>query len=153
MGPSSGRGGLAQVIMEHGRRGLLAATLGLALALGGCATPGTRDASENMAAAEAAWRMEDYPRALVLLRQEAIRGNATAQYALGYMHYWGQGTEADLEQALAWIQRAAGNGSAEAVDALGALAGSITSQERARRGISNQSPIPTPQVEGEEEAP
>jgi TPR repeat protein len=130
---------------DYGRGWLLAGLLALTLALGGCATRDSADAGDNMAAAEAAWQAEDYPRALVLLRQEAVRGNATAQYALGYMYYWGQGVEPDLEQALVWIQRAAENGSDEAVEALGTLAGSITNQERARRGLSTESPLPPPE--------
>lgn len=139
---------------ERGRGRLLAGVLALGLVmLGGCATPGAERASETMAAAEAAWRAEDFRRAIVLLRQEAILGNATAQYALGYMYYWGQGVEPDLEQALVWIQRAAENGSPEAVEALGQLAGSITDQGRARRGLSTESLLPEPEVEPEDETP
>lgn len=89
-----------------------------------------------MALAEAAWESENYGQALALLEPEASAGNARAQYAIGYMYYWGQGVEADLDRALEWIRRAAANGSAEAIEALGQLAGTLSAPDRGRRGIS-----------------
>ena len=44
------------------------------------------------------------------IQQAAENGNADAQYALGYMYYYGINTAKDRETATLWIQRAAAQG-------------------------------------------
>ncbi len=125
--------------MTTGHRPAWLLTAALALALAGCATGGAeREQHSGMAEAEAAWRAEQYGRALPILHREADRGSARAQYAIGYMYYRGQGVERDLDQALEWIRLAAGNGNREAVEALGRLAGSLSMQGRGRRALSRE---------------
>ena len=53
---------------------------------------------------------EDYTTALQLYSELAEQGVATAQYNVGLMHYHGNGTAKDLEQALLWCQKAAEQG-------------------------------------------
>ena len=113
------------------------ASLLLALTLGGCATtpggPGQTD--PDLAQAREAWLAGNYARALPDLRRAAEDGQPRAQYAVGYMYYYGQGVAEDTDKALQWIRRAAKAGDARAVEALGRLAGGVTQQERARSGL------------------
>ncbi len=48
----------------------------------------------------------------------AQRGNADAQYAIGYMYYYGLGTRYDRQAAIMWMQKAANQGQGQAVRAL-----------------------------------
>ena len=64
----------------------------------------------------------DYAQAMRLLQPLAQQNNAEAQYAMGYMYYYGQGVQADRLKAIEWFRRAAENNSAKAIDALTMLA-------------------------------
>lgn len=127
---------------------LLAALLA-ALLLAGCATaPATQSDQTDLTPAADAWRAGNYTAALPLLERAASRGNARAQYALGYMYYHGQGVTADMDTALTWIRRAAANGDSRAIEALGVLAGAASREGKGREGVSGNSdpaPAPTPQ--------
>ncbi|MCP1675105.1 TPR repeat protein [Natronocella acetinitrilica] len=105
---------------KHVSRGV--AALALALLLAGCAGVGSSAPSERFDEGRAAWEAGDYSRAFELMVAEAEAGNADAQYTVGYMYYTGQGVQRDERAAIRWIQRAAGNGSARAMQALGELA-------------------------------
>lgn len=48
----------------------------------------------------------------------ARAGHAESQYALGYMCFYGQGGEMDLEQAHVWMQLAAEQGNPKAFRAI-----------------------------------
>ena len=48
----------------------------------------------------------------------AVRGNAHAQYVLGYMYYYGQGVPRDIQAAQYWIQQSAKRGYPQATMAL-----------------------------------
>jgi TPR repeat protein len=114
--------------------GLLVA---LALLVGGCAAPSSRDdgADDGLnaeAAAEQgaeAWRDENYDEAMNLLQQAALQGNARAQYAVGYMYYNGQGVERDADKALPWFRRAAEQGDQKAREALSIISQGISRQK------------------------
>lgn len=110
---------------------LLSAGLVLATSLllvTGCATTGEGSADGNaesngsaapsLQLAREAYIQKDYGLAVRLLEQLARGGDPAAQYALGYMYYYGQGTESDPELALLWIRRSASNGYDKANDAL-----------------------------------
>lgn len=58
----------------------------------------------------------DYFEAAVVLESLAKKGDAQAQYAYGYMNYYGLGVAQDEDEALFWFGRAAqkGNVNAEA---------------------------------------
>ncbi len=52
------------------------------------------------------------------IEQLAEAGNMDAEYALGYMYYYGIGTDKDSYTAIAWIRAAAGQGQSDAVKAI-----------------------------------
>ena len=69
----------------------------------------------------ASFRAEDYRQAFIRLKPEAAKGQPDAQYAVGYMYYYGQGVEEDRKQAWIWINRAAEAGQRDAIIALKVL--------------------------------
>lgn len=66
----------------------------------------------------ACFRAQHYRPAFIRLKPEAEKGQADAQYAIGYMYYYGQGVVEDRKKACYWISRAAAAGQPEAVEAL-----------------------------------
>lgn len=86
----------------------------------GCASPqkqhvpAVQPATDPLEAAKAAYRAGDYGRAASLLSSLAHQNVPEAQYALGYMHYFGQGIPRNREVAEYWIERAAAQGYAKA---------------------------------------
>lgn len=59
-----------------------------------------------------------YKRSLELMLPLASKGNAKAQYAVGYMYYYGFGIEHDAKAGKFWIKRAADQGYQPAKQAL-----------------------------------
>ncbi len=103
---------------------VLTALLG-ALLLSGCASTPTQDIEvaeserrELFDQAGQAYRKFDYSRAIELLDALARQGYDDAQYALGYMYYYGFGVTQDENLAIAWIKRAAASGHTRAITAL-----------------------------------
>jgi TPR repeat protein len=68
------------------------------------------------------FRLEDYRKAFIRLKPEAERGQPDAQYAVGYMYYYGKGVVEDRKKAWFWINAAANLGQPEAKEALAILA-------------------------------
>lgn len=66
----------------------------------------------------ACFRTENYRQAFILLKPMADRGHPEAQYAVGYMYYYGQGVIEDRKKAWVWIKRAAAAGQTDAILAL-----------------------------------
>ncbi|HBB52387.1 MAG TPA: sel1 repeat family protein, partial [Legionellales bacterium] len=64
------------------------------------------------------FRVQDYRSAFIRLLPEAKAGQADAQYAVGYMYYYGQGVVENRKKARYWIERAANAGQPDAVSAL-----------------------------------
>lgn len=62
-----------------------------------------------------------YVEALHLLEPLAKKGNPDAEYTLGYLYYYGYGTNKDKSKALIWIRRAAMQGNDRALTALQTL--------------------------------
>ena len=67
------------------------------------------------------FRVQDYRQAFIRLLPEAKAGQADAQYAVGYMYYYGQGVVENRKKAWYWIERAANAGQSDAVSALSIL--------------------------------
>jgi len=63
------------------------------------------------------FQVQDYRQAFIRLKPEALKGQADAQYAVGYMYYYGQGVVEDREQAWYWINCAAKAGQTDAQEA------------------------------------
>lgn len=59
-----------------------------------------------------------YKRAMTQLLPLAANGNAEAEYAVGYLYYYGYGTTQDVDSGYFWIKRAADQKFQPAVDAL-----------------------------------
>lgn len=64
------------------------------------------------------FRAQNYRQAFIRLKPEAEKGQPDAQYAVGYMYYYGQGVIEDRKQAWSWINRAAQAGQPDAVQAV-----------------------------------
>lgn len=67
------------------------------------------------------FRIQNYRDAFVRLKYEAQKGIPEAQYAIGYMYYYGQGVNENRKRAIYWINQAARAGHPEAVAAREAL--------------------------------
>ncbi|MCH9757150.1 MAG: SEL1-like repeat protein [Gammaproteobacteria bacterium] len=63
------------------------------------------------------FKEQNYRSAFVRLMPEAEKGNPDAQYAIGYMYYYGEGVVEDKKKAAKWIHRAAEAGQKDAVSA------------------------------------
>ena len=67
---------------------------------------------------QAAYQMQDYHTAFQNLLASAKCDNTMAEYAVGYMYYYGIGTKRDLFAAVAWFQKAARYKQPDAIKAL-----------------------------------
>ncbi|MDX2345873.1 MAG: sel1 repeat family protein [Legionella sp.] len=63
------------------------------------------------------FKKQNYRSAFVRLMPEAEKGNCDAQYAVGYMYYYGEGVTEDKKKAKKWITRAAEAGQKDAITA------------------------------------
>lgn len=68
------------------------------------------------------FQVQDYRQAFIRLMPEAKAGNPDAQYAIGYMYYYGQGVVEDRKKAWYWITCAAKAGQPDAIKAAQILA-------------------------------
>lgn len=75
----------------------------------------------NLAEGIHSFRIQNYRQAFVRLKPEAKKGQPDAQYAVGYMYYYGQGVVENRRKAWFWINKAAAAGQAEAIVALSIL--------------------------------
>ena len=69
------------------------------------------------------FRVEEYRRAFIRLKPEAIRGQPDAQYAVGYMYYYGKGVVEDRKKAWFWINAAAHASQPDAIIAIQVIEG------------------------------
>lgn len=60
------------------------------------------------------FQVQDYRQAFIRLKPEAEKGQPDAQYAVGYMYYYGQGVVEDRRKAWYWITAAAKAGQKDA---------------------------------------
>ena len=64
------------------------------------------------------FRTEHYRDAFIRLKPEAAKGQPDAEYAIGYMYYYGQGVVQNKEQAAYWILKAKACGQPDASQAV-----------------------------------
>lgn len=64
------------------------------------------------------FQIQNYRQAFIRLLPEAAKGQPDAEYAVGYMYYYGQGVIEDRKKAWYWINCAAKAGQKDAVQAL-----------------------------------
>ena len=67
------------------------------------------------------FQVQNYRHAFIRLMPEAEKGQPDAQYAIGYMYYYGQGVVEDRKKAWYWINCAAHAGQADALAAVNIL--------------------------------
>ena len=89
----------------------------ITMLLGGCL--GSR---MSMAEGILSFQRQDYRQAFIRLMPAAKAGNPDAQYAVGYMYYYGQGVIEDRKKAWYWINCAAKAGQVDAMQAVKILA-------------------------------
>jgi TPR repeat protein len=82
--------------------------------LAACITKGALNLGEGINS----FRGQDYRRAFIRLKPLAEKGQPDAQYAVGYMYYYGQGVVEDRDKAWFWIHMAARLGQPDAVEAV-----------------------------------
>ncbi len=90
----------------------------LTLSLAACATANSPRVSSELAYGKKLFEEGYYKRAMHDLLPLACDGNAEAQYAVGYMYYYGNGVTQDTDVGTIWIQRSARQGYKPAQDAL-----------------------------------
>ncbi|MCH9689895.1 MAG: SEL1-like repeat protein [Gammaproteobacteria bacterium] len=61
------------------------------------------------------FKRQNYRSAFIRLMPEAEKGNVDAQYAVGYMYYYGEGVIEDKKKAAVWIKKAADAGQKDAI--------------------------------------
>jgi uncharacterized protein len=66
-----------------------------------------------------AYNRGDFATAIKLWREQALKGDADAQFNLGQAYKMGRGVKVDLDSALDWYRRAANQGHLKASDSLG----------------------------------
>lgn len=102
-------------LCQRGGVFLACCQLFLGVWLTACSTTNSADA---MAEAKAAYQSQDYVLSYQKVAVAARAGDADAQYALGYMMYYGKGTAQAMSAAYDWFQKAAAQGQPQAVQAL-----------------------------------
>lgn len=88
-------------------------TIGWIFVLGGCVTRGL-----NLREGIKSFQVQNYRQAFIRLLPEAEHGQPDAQYAVGYMYYYGQGVIEDRKKAWYWIGCAAQQAQPDAVEAM-----------------------------------
>jgi len=81
--------------------------------LSGCVT-----SRFNLRSGIQSFQVQNYRLAFIRLKPEADKGQPDAQYAVGYMYYYGQGVVEDRQKAWYWINCAAHAGQPDAVEAI-----------------------------------
>ena len=81
--------------------------------LTGCVTGGL-----NLREGIKSFQVQDYRQAFIRLKPEAEKGQPDAEYAIGYMYYYGQGVVEDRKKAWYWITCAAKKGQVDAQQAI-----------------------------------
>ncbi|HSW92857.1 MAG TPA: SPOR domain-containing protein [Gammaproteobacteria bacterium] len=74
------------------------------LVLAACAGPRM---AQDLQGGKASFESGDYKEAFHRLLPLAVNGNAEAQYAVGYMYYYGYGVSEDTESGIFWMTKAA----------------------------------------------
>jgi len=72
----------------------------------------------NVAEGIKSFQVQDYRQAFIRLMPSAKAGNAEAQYAIGYMYYYGYGVIEDRRKAWYWIRCAEKAGQIDAIQAI-----------------------------------
>jgi TPR repeat protein len=74
--------------------------------------------AENLQLGKMTFNNGDFKQAFRQLLPLASEGNADAEYAVGYMYYYGYGVAEDSDTGIFWMQKAADKGNSSAKKAL-----------------------------------
>lgn len=77
--------------------------------------------ADDLGDADKYLRAKEYARAFPIYTKLANAGNTEAQFRLGEMYWYGDGTAADMAQADNWLRKAAAKGHPGAAEAVGIL--------------------------------
>lgn len=100
------------------RRSLIVMSLvGSSLLLQSCASQEDH-VSQQLALGKTYFKQQQYQRAFVTLEPAAKAGNPDAEYAVGFMYYYGRGVAENRAMAKYWMHKAAQHGQASAQKAL-----------------------------------
>jgi len=83
--------------------------------------------------ARAAFLSNDYKTTAILLEPLAAKGNAKAQYTLGYLYYHGKGVKQDIQQARSWFIKSSDQNNLKAIRALTLLNATINNNETQKK--------------------
>jgi TPR repeat protein len=72
----------------------------------------------SLAEGKANFKEKNYTLAYRQLLPLAVKGSPDAQYAIGYMYYYGKGIDRNEELAESWLRKAAKQGQSHAIQAL-----------------------------------
>lgn len=72
----------------------------------------------SLAEGKANFKAKNYSAAYRQLLPLAVKGNKDAQYAIGYMYYYGKGIDCNKDLAESWLRKAAKQGESRAIAAL-----------------------------------
>lgn len=91
------------------------------LSLSACGSSPQVKTGLSVDAGASAYKSENYQDAYDILLPHAEASSAEAQYAVGYLLFYGRGVPQDKTMAIDWFKKAAGNGDLKAIDALAIL--------------------------------
>jgi len=86
----------------------------------------------------------NYYQAFDDLHHYAERGDKDAQYAVGYMYYYGLGTAKDQNTARYWIRKAAEQNQTAAKHAMYEITHDMQQYSAVQAGVKNDTVVPTP---------
>ncbi len=104
-------------------------------------TPSSSFASSSVCTSNAF--LQKYQCSFTRISQAARAGDPDAQYALGYLYYYGIGATQDRQTGLVWIRKAASQGQPVAQQALKALSTNQPVPKKVPVAIPNQSDVNT----------
>lgn len=82
----------------------------LAIVLTGCT-------GQILEQGKSSYEQQDYTTSFKKMLPLATNGNADAEYAVGYMYYYGKGIPEDQQEGEQWIRKAAAQGQPQAIQA------------------------------------
>jgi TPR repeat protein len=107
----------------------------LALSLSACAS---NHISNQFESGKTAFQQKQYNDAFSSLMPAAKKGNPAAEYAIGYMYFYGKGVTQNTVLAQQWFAKAAKKHYPQAQAALNLLAQQLQAQDRVFSGPVNQ---------------
>ncbi len=126
----------------------VAILIGSATLLTACCTAPVQPPEHSRDPLAAAYEGGDYASAARLLRVKAEAGEPQAQYALGYLYYYGRGVQRNYQRAIDLIDLSAAQGYPRAVEAMRLLRTQFQQRhQQAAQAATGKAPEMTPKPE------